>query len=226
MVAPAGEAAGRGVSYVPSPAGFWRRFVAYFVDIVLLTVVINVLATVAIAVLGLFMATAPPDLGELMRMLDPSQPVDPMPVLRSVGPWLLMVTAVSTVLYVLVAGAYFIVTEAAPRQASVGKRLLGLKVTDRDGRPITRTHAAWRFLAATLSWLSLNLGHALAAWTPSKRALHDFVAGTRVENADPANTAMSLWGWAIVALFAAASLGLALACAVAIVFVMQAGMAY
>ena len=214
------------MSYVPSPAGFWRRFVAYFVDIVLLTIVINIVATGVMAVLGLFAATSPPDLDGLLQMLDPSKPVDPMPLLAEIGPWLLLVTGVSTLLYVLVAGAYFIVTEAAPRQASIGKQLLGLRVTDRDGQPITRRHAAWRFLAATLSWLTLNLGHALAAWTPSKRALHDFVAGTRVENADPANTAMPAWGWAIIALCAAVSLGIALLCAVAIVVVMQAGMAY
>jgi uncharacterized RDD family membrane protein YckC len=226
VVAAAGEAEGRGVSYVPSPAGFWKRFVAYFVDLVLLTVVVNFVAMGAMAVLGLVVDMAPPDPAEMLRMLDPSQPVDPMPLLEAIGPWLLLVTAVSTVAYIVVAGVYFIVTEAAPRQASFGKQLLGLRVTDTAGRPLTVRHSFWRFVAASLSWLTLNAGHALAAWTPSKRALHDFVAGTRVENADPANTAMPAWGWAIVSLFAVASLGLALMCAVAIVLVMQAGMAY
>src|SRR3546814_8479267 len=32
------------------------------------------------------------------------------------------------------------------------------------------------------SWLTFNLGHALAALPPQKRALHDYLAGTRVRS--------------------------------------------
>ena len=39
---------------------------------------------------------------------------------------------------------YFILTESGPRQATLGKCLLGLKVTDLDGNRLTVTTAAWR----------------------------------------------------------------------------------
>ena len=33
------------MDYTPSPAGFWKRYVAYFIDIVLLYIVVEILST-------------------------------------------------------------------------------------------------------------------------------------------------------------------------------------
>ena len=99
----------------------------------------------------------------------------------------------------MLAGIYFSVTESSRHQASIGKRLLGIKVTNMQGEPFALPQSIGRFLAAGLSWITLNLGHALAAWTPQRRALHDYVAGTRVENADPKNIRMPVWAWLVVA---------------------------
>jgi uncharacterized RDD family membrane protein YckC len=206
------------VSYAPSPAGFWKRYVAYFIDMVILTVVINIVMTAVMAALGAFAIGTEPDLAPYLAMLHRGEPVDPAELIATTGPWLLLVTAVTTALYVVLAGAYFVLTEAGPRQGSFGKQLVGIKVTDRDGQPVTRARALGRFAAASLSWLTLNVGHALAAWTRERRALHDYVAGTRVENADPAATAMPGWGWAIIALNAVVFLGIALAGVAAGVF--------
>ena len=43
------------------------------------------------------------------------------------------------------------------------------------------------------SWLTLNLGHAMAAWRRDKRALHDLLAGTTVLNRDPEHPEMPVW---------------------------------
>jgi len=104
----------------------------------------------------------------------------------------------SSTAYFILAGIYFSVTESSPHQASIGKRMLGIKVTTLDGAPVKLPQAIARYLAATLSWITLNLGHAMAAWTPQRRALHDYVAGTRVENVDPKNPGMPLWAWVVV----------------------------
>jgi len=37
-----------------------------------------------------------------------------------------------------------------------------------------------REAASLLSWLTLNLGHALALAAPRRQALHDRIAGTRI----------------------------------------------
>ena len=88
------------------------------------------------------------------------------------------------------AAVWFIAGEASPWQASPGKRLFGLRVTDREGRRPGPGRVALRFVAGVPSWLLLNLGHAIAAWTPGKRALHDYLAGTRVELAPGTAAAM------------------------------------
>jgi hypothetical protein len=77
-------------------------------------------------------------------------------------------------------------------QATPGKRALGLRVTDTQGRRLLAGHALQRHLAAGLSWLTLNLGHALAA-VPPHLALHDRISGTRVVSSTPS---ARLPGWA------------------------------
>jgi uncharacterized RDD family membrane protein YckC len=212
------------MAYVPSPAGFWKRYVAYFIDIVLLTVVLNLVMTPLMLVLGLAMPVDEAAMRAAIAAPDVQTIVENLGVVF--GPWLLITTALSLVLYVLIAGVYFVWMEAAPHQASLGKRLMRLRVTDHAGQPITRARAFGRFAAASLSWLTLNVGHALAAWTPERRALHDYLAGTRVENADPANTAMPGWGWAIIALNAVVFLGIAFVGVVSGVLLMQMQMQY
>jgi hypothetical protein len=140
---------------------------------------------------------------------DPAALASAQDALLGLVPALLWLTVASTLGYVVLAGAYFIGMEASSRQATLGKQALGLKVTARDGDRPTFGQVAGRFVAASLSWLTLNVGHALAGWTRERRALHDFIAGTRVENVDPANTDMPGWGWAIVALNVVAMLGVA-----------------
>jgi uncharacterized RDD family membrane protein YckC len=185
------------VSYVPAPAGFWKRYVAYFVDVLLLSVVNQVLMTV-VWLAAMSSGAAGLDLDTWRRALtEPPLTVDAALALMMPLVWL---TLVSLGLYVLVAAAYFIGMEGSRRQATFGKQLIGIRVTGVDGQPPGYGRAAGRFAAATLSWLTLNLGHALAAWTREHRALHDFLAGTRVELVDPTNTKMPAWAWLVIAL--------------------------
>ncbi|MGN6512819.1 MAG: RDD family protein, partial [Lysobacteraceae bacterium] len=82
--------------------------------------------------------------------------------------------------------------QRGPWQASPGQRALGLAVARVDGAPASAARLAWRYLAASLSWLTLNLGHALAL-VPPHRALHDLVSGTTVSDR---SGAAGLPGWA------------------------------
>ena len=90
---------------------------------------------------------------------------------------------------------YHAVFEASPWRGSPGKRLLGLDVTDRDGGRIALPRALLRNAAGALSWLTLNLGHALAALPPDKRALHDYCAATRVSMAPGRHFPAWAWWW-------------------------------
>jgi uncharacterized RDD family membrane protein YckC len=63
---------------------------------------------------------------------------------------------------------------------SVGKAILGLGIVRVDGRPPTFARSMLRFCAYWLSALPLGLGFLWVLIDPSRRALHDKIAGTRV----------------------------------------------
>jgi uncharacterized RDD family membrane protein YckC len=65
-------------------------------------------------------------------------------------------------------------------QATIGKRVCELKVTDCDGRRISFGRATWRCFAYLLSALLLYLGFVMIAWTKRRQGLHDFMANTLV----------------------------------------------
>lgn len=75
---------------------------------------------------------------------------------------------------------YFALQESGPAQATLGKRLLGIQVTDAQGLPIGLGRASARYFAKALSWLVLGIGFIMAGFTAHKQALHDLVAGTQV----------------------------------------------
>lgn len=106
-------------------------------------------------------------------------------------------------LYATLALGWAVAFEASRWQATPGKRLLGLRVVDAQGRRLDVGRALLRHLAAGLSWLSLNLGHALAA-VPPHLALHDRLSGTRVV-ADAARP-LPVWAKAWLALQALAGI--------------------
>jgi uncharacterized RDD family membrane protein YckC len=96
-------------------------------------------------------------------------------------------------LSVLVLVGYFFyctLLESSSWQATVGKRALGLKVTNRRGERIGFGRAAMRFAAKLLSGLTLCLGYLLFFVTKRRQALHDLIAGTLVaRDAAPQETA-------------------------------------
>ena len=185
------------------PAGFWRRYSAYSLD----AAVIGLLCLPLLWSRGVQAAdllwrasndlldqlwprlenyssgagTVPWDLVDLAR--DPALVAMVQPLANSLLWLVLQATGVA----VAVAAAWFITSESSRWQASPGKRLLGLRVTDAHGGRCSRARITLRFIAGVPSWLLLNLGHAMAGVTPGKRALHDYLAGTRVELAPGAS---------------------------------------
>jgi uncharacterized RDD family membrane protein YckC len=101
---------------------------------------------------------------------------------------------------------YFAASEGSAWQATPGKRLLGLRVRDLRGEPVGFGRALMRHLAGAISWLTFNLGHAIAGWRRDRRALHDLLAGTQVLAIMP----MPAWARAWLGLQAALLLGMLL----------------
>ena len=80
-------------------------------------------------------------------------------------------------LYVCVINTlYYGLLESSKYQGTVGKIILGLKVTDMDGRRISFARACGRFLAQGVSAILLGIGFLMIAWTRRKQGLHDMIA--------------------------------------------------
>lgn len=75
---------------------------------------------------------------------------------------------------------YFALLESSSWQATVGKRIMRLKVTDVNAVRPRFGRASARFFARFLSTLPMGGGYVLAAFTENKQALHDLIASTRV----------------------------------------------
>lgn len=70
--------------------------------------------------------------------------------------------------------------ESSPSQATIGKRWMGLKVTDWNGEPIGFLRATGRYAAKYVSALPCFLGFIAALFSSNNLALHDRLSDTRV----------------------------------------------
>lgn len=142
-------------------AGFWRRWAALFLDALILGVGFYAVILIAAIVVGVSgMAT--------------NWKQDEAPT------WLMVAYLILLPTYYVAAALYYNLQESSAHQATLGKRALGIKVTDLEGGRLTRSQALGRWFAAALSYLTLYIGFLMAAFTRRKQALHDIVASTLV----------------------------------------------
>ncbi|MDD1665079.1 MAG: RDD family protein [Methanomicrobiales archaeon] len=75
---------------------------------------------------------------------------------------------------------YYAGQESSPAQATLGKRVIGARVTDLEGKRISFGRASGRWLGKILSAASLCLGFLMIGFSKRKQGLHDKLAGTLV----------------------------------------------
>ena len=81
---------------------------------------------------------------------------------------------------IIVNVAYYVAMESSTWQATLGKRAMGIIVTDAAGARISRGKAAGRYFAKIISGLTLGIGFIMAGFTTKKQGLHDIIADTLV----------------------------------------------
>lgn len=193
------------------PARFWARYAAWSLDLACLLPLLALLAGPHMRVaqaraawhglmltmphmLDQAMASGVPDPNALARQMlaDPSLAAG-IAGLQSALTGLLLTPLV---VYALLALVWSVGFESSAWRATPGKRALGLAVVTQEGARLKPTQALARYFASGLSWLTLNIGHALAMLPPDRLALHDRVSRTRVLALD-GDTALPLWakGW-------------------------------
>ena len=163
-------------------ASFFKRFIAHLVDVVLVHLLIGVLI---IPVALMFVSG-----GILSRciLLEPwnitpeTNPLEILEMTLEMIPVLFVVMwiAIFAFLYWL----YFAIFESSPRQATPGKMMMGIFVTDIYGRRISFLRALGRTLGKVLSKAFCYLGYILALFTDRSQALHDLLANTLVLEPD------------------------------------------
>ena len=84
------------------------------------------------------------------------------------------------ILYHIIYIAYLSYFVAGKKQATLGKRLMGIYVANRDGSKLTCQKSLARALASILTSMTLGLGFLIVAFTKEKTALHDIICNTRV----------------------------------------------
>jgi uncharacterized RDD family membrane protein YckC len=161
-------AAGVRVAAPPPYAGFWLRFAASLVDGLILGVPFWLVVIVLFTVFGGF--------GLMMRQ----RPADPRAVAAFLGP-IFGLFFLGMVAFVIVEWLYFAGMESSERQATFGKSVMSVRVTDYEGRRLTFGHASGRFFAKLISGLiPFAIGYIMAGFTEKKQALHDLIAATLV----------------------------------------------
>lgn len=85
---------------------------------------------------------------------------------------------VAQVLGLLLTAAYFILLDSSTKQGTWGKQIVGIKVTDLEGRRITSGRAAARFFSKYfLTNCTFGIGYLMPLFTQNKQTLHDLISG-------------------------------------------------
>ena len=154
-------------------AGFWLRFVAHILDglIIGLPVVIVVMIIVLSSGFGAFFHNLP----------NPPNPPDSDEVASTLGAAFFVGIGLIVLVAFLGSWLYYALFESSSWQATPGKKVLNIFVTDMNGAPVSFGRATGRYFSKFVTQLiPLGIGYMLAGLTERKQALHDMIASTLV----------------------------------------------
>jgi uncharacterized RDD family membrane protein YckC len=143
----------------PSKGGFWRRAVAYLLDLLLVELIYGIF---------LFIGAKAVDLAE-------ARDFDPIPYSETLAVMAFSLMLLWAALFLL----YFTFFTYWGGQTP-GKMLMRVRVVTKEYGDLTLLRAFGRTLCYFLSSAFFGLGYLLAAINHDKRALHDLLAGTYV----------------------------------------------
>ena len=133
-------------------AGLWRRFMAFAIDLMVAGLVVFALAMILPIVLG-------PRIGV---------------------PGGGVIVASFAIVWLIVTWFYWALMESSSRQSTVGKVLMGMVVTDIDGKRVSFRRATGRHFGKLPSALVILAGFIMIGFTAKKQGLHDLITGSLV----------------------------------------------
>ena len=163
--------AGVSPHWLPTPtrvyAGFWLRVLAHLIDGAITGAVLCAL------LIPLALATG---VGGALRNIHPGEEPDPAIIFAFISSlWILILAGI------LGSWLYYAYCESSEWQATPGKKVLNLVVTDLNGNRLSFARASGRFFAKMVSGLvPFGIGYLMAGFTEKKQALHDMIASCLV----------------------------------------------
>jgi len=148
-------------------AGFWLRFLALLIDNAVMGIGFVLILIPLIFLTGL---------GGFISEIHPDEDMNDVGIFMLIG-LLFLAATVSLLLTWL----YHALMESSEWQATLGKRVLGLVVTDMAGRRVSFGRATGRHFAKIITnMVPAFIGYIMAGFTERKQALHDMIAGCLV----------------------------------------------
>ena len=144
--------------------GFWIRFVAFIIDYIVVRIAMIPFALLFFGRLMLF--------GMIPRHGGYMGPDEVLPIVGAAMKLVLIQVAIFWI--------YEALMTSSTKQATLGKMIFGLKITDTQGQRISFARASGRHFGKYVSGLILMIGYIIAAFSPRKQALHDMMADTLV----------------------------------------------
>jgi uncharacterized RDD family membrane protein YckC len=148
-------------------AGFWLRSVAYLIDNVVIGIGFVLILIPLIFLTGL---------RGILEAFHPNEDMNDVGVFTLIGLFFLVATVSLAFTWL-----YHALMESSEWQATLGKKVLGLVVTDLAGRRVSFGRATGRHFGKMLTNLvPAFIGYIMAGFTEKKQALHDMLAGCLV----------------------------------------------
>ena len=148
-------------------AGFWLRFLAFLIDNAVMGIGFVLILIPLIFLTGL---------GGFISEIHPDEDMNDVGIFMLIG-LLFLAATVSLLLTWL----YHALMESSEWQATLGKRVLGLVVTDMAGGRVSFGRATGRHFAKIITnMVPAFIGYIMAGFTERKQALHDMIAGCLV----------------------------------------------
>lgn len=143
----------------PRYAGFWIRVLAYFIDAIIVELVV-------VAVSGL--------IGFLIGIIAAANGNHNSEQLSAIA------GGVGALIGITIVIAYYIIFNSGRWQATPGKRVLGIHLITVGGEKVGGWLALGRYLAYIISSLPFFIGFMVIGWNEEKKGFHDMICKTRV----------------------------------------------
>ena len=142
--------------------GFWHRFFAFIVDIIINSIIFSMAAILYSLVGSGFIEFFPEQLQNNSALL-------------------IVGTVFAVLVYIFLIVFLIAYIPATYWQATIGKKLLGIYIINDDGsKPSFWKLLGRNFIGYILSTITINIGFFMIGVTAEKKGLHDYIFKTRV----------------------------------------------